>query len=332
MSKKERKSLGLWNKLIFAYIGSKLQDTTNRPVTPRKDAFAGMDADENRKSAKSSSKKKFSLHMEKTSSERDRTNDPYFKAKDTNVVKRDLNPLPETSIKIKQSKKKTKGSAKSPSGNEIDVIHNNNFTNKTNLFIVNNSNHTGDPDMFLASSMQQQQQLRKSRNSIATVGGDDDDDNEAEIYPGSEPNENEEPEEEPPGNDFSLEYFDVLNQSRSKFNIVDFIQVLSPKETKIRCKLIVNRGIFNEYTLYLENFEDKDLPLMTTKRKKASAKVYYTIVALTEPKNNVKFGFVESNLTRRAYSLVGNLFETDDGANTNESNSESNEILPRYLI
>jgi hypothetical protein len=97
--------------------------------------------------------------------------------------------------------------------------------------------------------------------------------------------------------------------------------------------LIIDRGVFNEYTLYLENFNGGDLPLMTTRRKKASTKVMYQIVILNESKENVKFGYVESNLTRRSYELVGNVLNGNEGQNEfyeNNKNSETNQHDDRY--
>ena len=64
--------------------------------------------------------------------EKNRTSDPFLRPPKETPVKRDLNPLPETSIKIKKGKNKNKNDK-----NEIDALHTDNFTNKTNLFIVN---------------------------------------------------------------------------------------------------------------------------------------------------------------------------------------------------
>ena len=115
----------------------------------------------------------------------------------------------------------------------------------------------------------------------------------------------------------------MLIEKGSKNSVVDFIQSISPADTKIRCKLIIDRGIFNEYTLYLENFNGADLILMTTKRKKASAKVTYQIVVINDLKENIKFGCVESNLTRRSYELVGNMSSLNENLTEFYENNKS---------
>jgi len=252
------------------------------------------------------------------------SNDTKLNSK-SSKIKRDLNPLPETSIKIKSTKKASK--------NEIeDIQDDNSFTNKTNLFITSNERRSPSPDLFLAKSLQLKNKKSMeigSEDAIKTINESD-----AEIYPGgAESNGKEDEDDEILENDYRLEYFDLLIDKNAKHSIVDFIQSISPADTKIRCKLIIDRGVFNEYTLYLENFNGGDLPLMTTKRKKASTKVMYQIVVLNESKENVKFGYVESNLTRRSYELVGNVLNGNEGQNEfyeNNKNSETNQHDDRY--
>ena len=90
-------------------------------------------------------------------------------------IRRDLNPLPETSIKIKNTKKASK--------NEIeDIQDDNSFTNKTNLFITSNERRSPSPDLFLAKSLQLKNKKSMeigSEGAIQTINESD-----AEIYPG----------------------------------------------------------------------------------------------------------------------------------------------------
>ncbi len=91
-----------------------------------------------------------------------------------------------------------------------------------------------------------------------------------------------EEEEEPAFNDFGLEYFKAL-----KFDVLKFIQNPPPLDTLIRCKVKINRGIFTSYTMFLEQKNEHDtsgkkdsvidLPLMTSKSKKVSAKIFHWI-------------------------------------------------------
>ena len=108
-------------------------------------------------------------------------------------------------------------------------------------------------------------------------------------------------------NDFSLSYFDLLKQPQS--DSMNFIQQVAPANKKIRCKVIVNRGIINEYTFFLEKFNaGKDLALMNTRRKKMSTGIAYTIIGQNAFKEPTKFGFVESNIVRRTFTLYGDVF------------------------
>ena len=108
-------------------------------------------------------------------------------------------------------------------------------------------------------------------------------------------------------NDFSLSYFDLLKQPQS--DSMKFIQQVAPVNKKIRCKVIVKRGIINEYTFFLEKFNTgKDLALMSTRRKKMSTGIAYTIIGQNEFKEPTKFGFVESNIIRKTFTLYGDVF------------------------
>ncbi len=280
------------------------EDEKNTKSSNKNSKKSVMEDNEEAKLAKKDSKK--STHIEEIKQHK---KDSYFSK---NELK--LNFKPETSIKIKPTKKKTK--------NEVDDFQNEtSFTNKTNLFITNNDARSPSPDLFMAKSIQ-----LKNKKSME-IGSEDGtamgNDSDAEIYPGKD-SELDNDDTEILENDYRLEYFDLLIGKNSKNGVVDFIQSISPADTKIRCKLIIDRGIFNEYTLYLENFNGTDLILMTTKRKKASAKVSYQIVLINDLKENIKFGCVESNLTRRAYELVGNIPSMNENLNEfNENNKNS---------
>jgi len=171
-----------------------------------------IDEKEDEKLSKKSSKKSTSIEEIN-----DHKKDSYFAKHENNIkFKRDLNPLPETSIKIKHTKKKTK--------NEIEDLQNeNSFTNKTNLFIKSNDARSPSPDLFMAKSIQ-----IKNRKSME-IGSEDGiapgNDSDAEIYPGVDANEEE--ETEVLENDYRLEYFDVLIDRSSKHSIVDFIQSIN---------------------------------------------------------------------------------------------------------
>ena len=108
---------------------------------------------------------------------------------------------------------------------------------------------------------------------------------------------------------FQLNYFKLL-----KTNILDFIQTPPPKGYQIRCKLVINKGIFNEYLFYIETADNKDFLIMSTSRKKTSPSLCFAIntVNSNDPKNTIKFGRLTANLARSSYSLVGNLDESDN--------------------
>lgn len=105
---------------------------------------------------------------------------------------------------------------------------------------------------------------------------------------------------------------------------------LSPKGILIRCKIKVHKGIYTEYSLYLEDYKDQDYKLMSTKRKKVSAGIhywlyYYNIEKSQDQKEDketaVKLGKIYSNFTRNKYSLIGALKE-DDGDNKSEAEED----------
>lgn len=130
-------------------------------------------------------------------------------------------------------------------------------------------------------------------------------------------------------NDFSHEYFQTF-----KFDVVRFIQNAPPIDTWIRCKLKINRGFFNTYTMYLEHTDTKtDLPLMTSKAKKVSAKIFHWVFVFDEASRNdekkqqskeklVKFGKMYSNVSRSKFKLIGNLNEGDVEEDENDENSD----------
>ena len=147
------------------------EDEKNNKLSKKDSKKSVMEDKEEAKLSKKDSKK--STHIEEINEHK---NDAYFAKNEAKIkFKRDLNPLPETSIKIKHTKKKTK--------NEVDDFQNeSSFTNKTNLFITNNDARSPSPDLFMAKSIQ-----LKNRKSME-IGSEDGtavgNDSDAEIYPG----------------------------------------------------------------------------------------------------------------------------------------------------
>jgi hypothetical protein len=199
---------------------------------------------------------------------------------------------------------------------------------------------SGKNNPFIVSSLK-----TKTDKSIEFIVGGDDDENvdpekqkDIEIHPGfgEEIRNMADGEEiEDLENDFNNEYFETVNR-----NLVEFVQRLSPPDVKIRCHLEVVKGIFNEYILYLEKGDGQNVPLMMTKRKKASTKIIYTVYVF-EPNTKsakhtdklIKFGKVNSSLSRRHYVLAGNLNEHDDDnisiGDLHDDNSNTDEDKPR---
>jgi hypothetical protein len=101
-----------------------------------------------------------------------------------------------------------------------------------------------------------------------------------------------------------LEYYREI-----KYQIIQFIQIPPPLDTLVRCKLKINLGIFNTYTMYLEKEDIKsEVPLMIAKPNKVSAKVFYWIYACDSEEGKI-FGKIVANETKRKFKLVGNLNE-----------------------
>ena len=99
-------------------------------------------------------------------------------------------------------------------------------------------------------------------------------------------------------NDFENEFFKQL-----VYDTVDFIQTPPPKDITIRCKIIVIKGIFNEYLFYVEDTSNGYL-LLKTVRKKSFKQFYYSFnIANTDAP--YKFGTLYSDFSRNTFVLTG---------------------------
>jgi hypothetical protein len=113
----------------------------------------------------------------------------------------------------------------------------------------------------------------------------------------------------------------------AKRSILDYIQTPAPAEFMIKCKIIVEKGMFNNYLFYLENYrgDNEDLLLMSTKRKKASTSLHFRIEAFESASigaggHFIEFGKVASNFSRSSYTLIGNM-DNENDENIDRSNS-----------
>ncbi len=197
--------------------------------------------------------------------------------------------------------------------------------------IRNNNNSlsqiVGGEDNFISSSLTNYNQasylvssVHRKRNQtfnneadlIKDLGSLSDSDqsiNKLEIYP--------EKEEEEINKDVieSVEEFNnipTFTTSNLINNITDYIKTPGPLDSMIKCKLLVKKGLFNEYYFYLEG---KSSPtssvqfLMQAMRKTTTLNAFYWIYA-----NQKRFGHLKSNLNKSNYFLIGDV-------NTDESNS-----------
>ena len=88
-------------------------------------------------------------------------------------------------------------------------------------------------------------------------------------------------------------------------HIEEFIQITAPKDQTIKCKVYIERGLFDEYFFFLEEYEPPKL-LMRSMRKKSSLNTFYHIqVADNFYANPSKFGRLYSDLNKTNYTLVG---------------------------
>jgi hypothetical protein len=161
------------------------------------------------------------------------------------------------------------------------------------------------------------------RDSVDTLKKSDapNQEKEIEVHPGNE----KEPIET---TDRKEKYNSSDYMGLAKKNIIDYIQTPAPAEFMIRCKILVETGVFNNYLFYLENYRGRgdDLLLMSTRRKKASTSLYFRIEAFESANigsggHFIDFGKVTSNFGRSSYTLIGNLDNEDD---ENMSQSSSN--------
>ncbi len=99
-------------------------------------------------------------------------------------------------------------------------------------------------------------------------------------------------------NDLTNDYFKTL-----VYNTVDFIQTLPPKELTVRCKVIVIKGIFNEYLFYIED-DFNDYLLLRAMRKKTFKQLYFSIV-VSNTDQSYKFGTLYSDFSRNNFIITG---------------------------
>ena len=99
-------------------------------------------------------------------------------------------------------------------------------------------------------------------------------------------------------NDFNDEYFKNL-----LYDTVDFVQSPAPKGTLIKCKILVTKGIFNEFHFLIEDNFSGYL-LLKTVRKKTIAQLNYSI-QISNTAKPYKFGQLYSNKIRNSFILTG---------------------------
>ncbi len=140
-------------------------------------------------------------------------------------------------------------------------------------------------------------------------------------------------------NDFSMPYFQLLIKN---FEPVKFAEMLPPESQIVRAKVVVEKSLFSqEYSFYIEspNGRKNDILVMTTKRKKSTASIFYYIYL--QKKNDgkggngdgLKYGKICSSFTRNKYMLIGNLRENDgEEESNNNSYKESAEYFNKLAI
>ena len=88
-------------------------------------------------------------------------------------------------------------------------------------------------------------------------------------------------------------------------HIEEFIQITAPKDQTIKCKVYIERGLFDEYFFFLEEYDPPKL-LMKSVRKKSSLNTCYNIQVVDNfYANPSKFGRLSSDLNKTNYTLVG---------------------------
>ena len=120
-----------------------------------------------------------------------------------------------------------------------------------------------------------------------------------------------------PTNDLSLSYFNLMRSGDMTSFAAD---ICPPPNTMIRAKVFLEKGFFNEYTFFIENPKGKDVPVMSTRRKKSSTNLSYWFNILNQTGPLLKFGKLSSNFTRSKYFLIGHIKEgKEDAADFNEA-------------
>ena len=221
----------------------------------------------------------------------------------------DIAPLPDSKIRIKSGKEKA----------PIHIDENN----------FRDSNSRSRQDQLSIKSRPRtsndlQRSRRKSIESLESVGGfdggndqerrDEDDTrsmdmgaDEIEIYPDDDQKLKKSVDIAATKTNFDHAIYGTL-----VYNTLEFIQTPAPPGSTIKCKLVMSRGVFNEFTLYLEGYSGYDLPIMKTRRRRAVPIIYYYIDAMFIERNQSKdtqtipFGRLSSNVKRKNFSLVGN--------------------------
>lgn len=106
------------------------------------------------------------------------------------------------------------------------------------------------------------------------------------------------------------DYFSSIYKS----SMVDFLLTPAPVGKTICCKIVCQKGFFNEYSFYLENFNTKDLLIMKAHRRITSTKSYYLInlvnynsygiqTSYNQHDSNLNCARIVSNIYRRKFRL-----------------------------
>lgn len=122
-------------------------------------------------------------------------------------------------------------------------------------------------------------------------------------------------------NDFSNLYFEFL-----VYDTIDFIQTTPSNDLMVRCKVIVDKGMFNQYAFYLEDNFGGYLLLKACRKK--TFKQYFYSISTANSDTSYKFGHLSSNYTRGEYALTGNY---DDNDKTSEKKYSDVQFTTRMI-
>jgi hypothetical protein len=146
------------------------------------------------------------------------------------------------------------------------------------------------------------------------------------------------------------DYFESLSTSDET---TQFINQIAPKNVMVRCKLVKHADHKSDFTIYLDNYNDYDLPLLTSNRLKSLFSFEHLIdpfkidgrghchqdVSIIAKQAKVsQLGRIYSDFLRKKFNLIGMEFKNKD-TNENECsfveikyfNRRSARPIPKYI-